>query len=177
MAPRKGRWSWLYDVKSVISASRPPRIRVNQAWMSNNQTLPTPNPHRSANNTPVLTDSARRWRRDDVESVDLAIRTARTDWRSALRRKRYRTQSTKDGGACPRGLKRTPPEPSSGPPGAERPTRRQHPHDLQPQQFPTGFHKAAGLNRHSQHARGLKAALAADRSRPHGDEVAPLKPF
>jgi hypothetical protein len=81
MAPRKGRWTWLHDVKRVI---RPPRIRVIQPWMSNNQILPTPSHRRSANNTPVLTgDGAWRWRRDDAESVDLAIRTARTDWRNA----------------------------------------------------------------------------------------------
>ena len=54
MAPREGRWTWLYDVKSVISASRPPRIRVIQPWMSKNQTLPTPNTRRSVNNTRVL---------------------------------------------------------------------------------------------------------------------------
>ena len=40
MAPRKGRWTWLYDVKSVISASRPPRIRVIQPWMSNSKPYP-----------------------------------------------------------------------------------------------------------------------------------------
>ena len=51
--PRKGRWTWLYDVKSVISASRPPRIRVIQPWISKNQTLPTPSHRRSVNSTPV----------------------------------------------------------------------------------------------------------------------------
>jgi len=176
MAPRKGRWTWLYDVKSVISASRPPRIRVIQPWILNNQTLPTPNPRRSAGNTPVLLSVARCWRRDDVESVDLAICTARTDRHSELRRKRYRAQSAKKVGACPRDRKRTPPEPSPGPPTAESSTRHQHPHDLQPQQLPSGFHKAAGFNRHSHHTRGLKAALAADRPMPHGDVVAHRKP-
>ena len=65
------------------------------------------------------------------------------------------------GGACPRGRKRSPPEPSSGPPAAESSRRHQHPHDLQSQQFPSSFHKAAGLNRHSHYTRGLKAALVA----------------
>jgi len=46
-------WTWLYDEKRVISASRPPRSRVIQPWMSNNQTLPTPNVRRSLNNTGV----------------------------------------------------------------------------------------------------------------------------
>ena len=54
MAPRKGRWTWLYDVKSVISASRTPRIRVILPWISKSQTLPTPSHRRSVNNTPVL---------------------------------------------------------------------------------------------------------------------------
>jgi hypothetical protein len=31
----KGTWTWLYDVKSVISASRPPRSKVIQPWGSN----------------------------------------------------------------------------------------------------------------------------------------------
>jgi len=52
----KGRWTWLYDVKSVISASRQPKSRVIQPWMSNNKTLPTQNPGGSAHNTPVLVD-------------------------------------------------------------------------------------------------------------------------
>jgi hypothetical protein len=47
-------WTWLYDEKRVISASRPPRNRVIQPWMSNNQTLPTPSARRSTHNTPVL---------------------------------------------------------------------------------------------------------------------------
>jgi hypothetical protein len=94
--------------------------------MPESQTLPTPNPRRSANNTPVLIG----------------------------------------GGACPRGRKRSAPEPSSGPPAAESPTRHQHPHDLQPQQLPSGFHKAAGLNRQSHHTRGLKASLASRASLP-----------
>jgi hypothetical protein len=46
-------WTWLYDEKRVISASRPPRSRVIQPWMSNNQTLPRPNVRRSTNNTGV----------------------------------------------------------------------------------------------------------------------------
>ena len=49
----KGMWTWLYDEKRVISASRPPRRRVIQPWMSNNQTLPTPNARRSSNGTRV----------------------------------------------------------------------------------------------------------------------------
>ena len=57
MTPRKGRWTWLYDVKSVISASRPPRRRAIQPWMSNPKTLPTPSRSRSSNGTPVLGDS------------------------------------------------------------------------------------------------------------------------
>ena len=47
-----------------------------------------------------------------------------------------------------------------GPPAAENSLRHQRPHDLQPEQLPSGFHKAAGLKRLSHHTRGLKAALA-----------------
>ncbi len=42
VVPAKGMWTWLYDEKRVISASRPPRIRVIQPWISKSQTLPTP---------------------------------------------------------------------------------------------------------------------------------------
>ena len=47
-------WAWLYDEKRVISASRPPRSRVIQPWISNKKTLPTPSARRSTHNTPVL---------------------------------------------------------------------------------------------------------------------------
>jgi hypothetical protein len=47
-------WTWLYDEKRVISASRPPRSRVIQPWISNKKTLPTPRTRRSAHNTLVL---------------------------------------------------------------------------------------------------------------------------
>ena len=47
-------WTWLYDEKRVISASRPPRSRVIQPWISNKKTLPTPSARRSAHNTLVL---------------------------------------------------------------------------------------------------------------------------
>ena len=47
-------WTWLYDEKRVISASRPPRSRVIQPWISNKKTLPTPSARRSTHNTPVL---------------------------------------------------------------------------------------------------------------------------
>ena len=47
-------WTWLYDEKRVISASRPPRNRVIQPWISNKKTLPTPSARRSTYNTPVL---------------------------------------------------------------------------------------------------------------------------
>ena len=52
-------WTWLYDEKRVISASRTPRIRVIQPWMSNSKTLSTTSPHRSAHNTPVLPNRVR----------------------------------------------------------------------------------------------------------------------
>ena len=94
-----------------------------QPWMSNTKTLPTPDPRRSVNNTPVLLNRARCWRRDDVESDDLAIRQ---------------------------------------PVQIDAARRNQALARLQPEPLPSGFHKAAGLNRHSNHTRGLKAALAAD---------------
>ena len=47
-------WTWLYDEKRVISASRPPRSRGIQPWISNKKTLPTPSARRSTHNTPVL---------------------------------------------------------------------------------------------------------------------------
>ena len=33
-------WTRLYDEKRVISASRPPRMRAIQPWMSKTKTLP-----------------------------------------------------------------------------------------------------------------------------------------
>jgi hypothetical protein len=57
-------WTWLYDEKRVISASRPPRIRVIQPWISNSQTLPKPSPRRSNYSTRVLSRTAQaEWRR------------------------------------------------------------------------------------------------------------------
>jgi hypothetical protein len=46
-------WTWLYDENRVISASRPPRIRVIQPWISKSKTLPKPSPGRSRYSTPV----------------------------------------------------------------------------------------------------------------------------
>jgi hypothetical protein len=53
-----------------------------------------------------------------------------------------------------------------GPPAAENSLRHQRPHDLQPEQLASGFHKAAGLNHHRHHTRGLKAVLASGADLP-----------
>ena len=51
---------------------------------------------------------------------------------------------------------------------ASAPRRNQALAHLQPQQLPSGFHKAAGLNRQSHYTRGLKAPLASRASLPAG---------
>ena len=103
----KGMWTWLYDEKRVISASRPPRSRVIQPWISNKKTLPTPSARRSAHNTPVLFNGEGR------PPSQPPANPARTKTWAACSREHSNQQS---------------------------------PHDLQPEQLPSGFHKAAGLH-------------------------------
>ena len=100
-------WTWLYDEKRVISASRPPRSRVIQPWISNKKTLPTPSARRSAHNTPVLLNGEGR----------------------APSQPPANPAGTKTWAACSR-----------------EHSNQQSPHDLQPEQLPSGFHKAAALH-------------------------------
>ena len=100
-------WTWLYDEKRVISASRPPRIRVIQPWISNKKTLPTPNARRSTHNTPVLLNGEGR----------------------APSQPPANPAGTKTWAACSR-----------------EHSNQQSPHDLQPEQLPSGFDKAPALH-------------------------------
>jgi hypothetical protein len=97
----------------VISASRPPRIRVIQPWMSNKKTLPTPSPRRSAYDTPVL----------------ISGNTARgcpaggtpDPWGSDEAHTHFARHSVRrrSSSACPRSCKRIPPEQGPVPSAAE----------------------------------------------------------
>ena len=146
--------------------------------MSNNKTLPTPNPRRSTHNTPVLIGSARAWRWDKSRaSILQPVRTVRN---GGLGEATGGTQTTGHSGCtCPRSRKRNPPEQGPGPPVADgSQTNQQLPHDLQPEQRSSACHKASACGaRHRPGPGGWGCHRTPLRSRQrHGSQIRYRRP-